>query len=187
MIFSKLGRSISRSRGLLYGGGVRSARLLAPPAFEVSEVESGLGFLRRHFASLSARKGLVNNDLTGVFANPRILRFFSDEAPKKKNYENYFPKDAKQTQSDKFCLSLWELDFWTKHERVRLHDWKGTAKSFSRHDTCQGCLSLSFYFHLFQTVFYNVIENNSERQLWHVSWCENDFAVHVNDQIFPVK
>ncbi|KFK32242.1 hypothetical protein AALP_AA6G216200 [Arabis alpina] len=97
MIFSKLGRSISRSRGLLYGGGVRSARLLAPPALEVSEVESGLGFLRRHFASLSARKGLVNNDLTGVFANPRIRRFFSDEAPKKKNYENYFPKDAKQT------------------------------------------------------------------------------------------
>lgn len=67
---------------------MRSARLLAPPALEaasVNQVESGLGFLRRHFASLAARKGLISNDLTGVFANPRIRRFFSDEAPKKKS------------------------------------------------------------------------------------------------------
>ncbi|KAJ4903207.1 ATP-dependent zinc metalloprotease FTSH 3 [Raphanus sativus] len=99
MIFSKLGRSsASRSRGLLYGGGVRSARLLAPPpAIEANEVEGGLGFLRRHFNSLSARKGLVNNsDLIGAFANPRLRRFFSDQAPKKKNYENYFPKATKE-------------------------------------------------------------------------------------------
>ncbi|KAL1217169.1 ATP-dependent zinc metalloprotease FTSH 3 [Cardamine amara subsp. amara] len=104
MIFSKLGRSISRSRGFLYGNGVRSAivnevRQLASPALEaasVNQVEGGLGFLRRHFASLASRKGLVNNDLTGVFANPRLRRFFSDEAPKKKNYENYYPKDTKQ-------------------------------------------------------------------------------------------
>ncbi|CAF1863873.1 ATP-dependent zinc metalloprotease FTSH 3, mitochondrial [Brassica napus] len=98
MIFSKLGRSsVSRSRGFLYGGGVRSARLLASPAFEANEVEGGLGFLRRHFNSLSARKGLVNNsDLVGAFANPILRRFFSDEAPKKKNYETYFPKATKE-------------------------------------------------------------------------------------------
>ncbi|CAH2060188.1 unnamed protein product [Thlaspi arvense] len=99
MIFSKLGRSITRSKGFLYGGGVRSARLLAPPAIEaasVNQVEGGLGFLRRHFASLTARKGFISSDLTGVFANPRLRRFFSDEAPKKKNYENYVPKDTKQ-------------------------------------------------------------------------------------------
>ncbi|RID66615.1 hypothetical protein BRARA_D01742 [Brassica rapa] len=98
MIFSKLGRSsVSRSRCFLYGGGVRSARLLAPPAIEANEVEGGLGFLRRHFNSLSARKGLVNNsDLIGAFANPILRRFFSDEAPKKKNYENYFPKATKE-------------------------------------------------------------------------------------------
>ncbi|CAN8315218.1 unnamed protein product [Cochlearia groenlandica] len=101
MIFSKLGRSVSRSKGLLYGGGVRSARLISPPSLDaaaaaVNQVESGLGFLRRHFASLASRKVLVNNDLIGVFANPKIRRFFSDETPKKKNYENYFPKDTKQ-------------------------------------------------------------------------------------------
>ncbi|CAH8282428.1 unnamed protein product [Eruca vesicaria subsp. sativa] len=99
MIFSKLARSsISRSRGFLYGGGVRSTRLLAPSAaIEGAEVETGLGFLRRHFNSLASRKGLVNgNDLIGAFANPRLRRFFSDEAPKKKNYENYFPKATKE-------------------------------------------------------------------------------------------
>lgn len=52
--------------------------------------------MSRHFASLTGRKGLVDNDLIGVFANPRLRRFFSDEAPKKKNYENYFPKAPKQ-------------------------------------------------------------------------------------------
>ncbi|CAH8357035.1 unnamed protein product [Eruca vesicaria subsp. sativa] len=103
MFFSKLGRSsISRSRGFLYGGGgVRSARLIPPPGIEaaasVNQVEGGgLGFLSRHFASLTGRKGLVGDDLIGVFANPRLRRFFSDEAPKKKNYENYFPKEPKQ-------------------------------------------------------------------------------------------
>ncbi|KAF8102736.1 hypothetical protein N665_0196s0029 [Sinapis alba] len=101
MFFSKLGRSsVSRSRGFVYGGGVRSARLLAPPTIEsasLNQVEGGgLGFLSRHFASLTGRKGLVDNDLIGGFANPRLRRFFSDEAPKKKNYENYFPKAPKQ-------------------------------------------------------------------------------------------
>ncbi|KAG2327501.1 hypothetical protein Bca52824_010229 [Brassica carinata] len=99
MFFSKLGRSsVSRSRGFLYGGGgVRSARLIAPPAASVNQVEGGgLGLLSRHFASLTGRKGLVGDDLIGVFANPRLRRFFSDEAPKKKNYENYFPKAPKQ-------------------------------------------------------------------------------------------
>jgi AFG3 family protein len=89
IFFSKLNRSISRSKGFLYGGGVRSAaRLLTSPGLEaasVNEVEGGLGFIRRHFASLASRKGLVNNDLIGVFANPRLRRFFSDEAPKKKS------------------------------------------------------------------------------------------------------
>ncbi|KAJ4891238.1 ATP-dependent zinc metalloprotease FTSH 3 [Raphanus sativus] len=101
MFFSKLGRSsISRTRGFLYGGGgggVRSGRLIAPPPTSVNQAEGGgLGLLSRHFASLTGRKGLVDNDLIGVFANPRLRRFFSDEAPKKKNYENYFPKAPKQ-------------------------------------------------------------------------------------------
>ncbi|XP_010542637.1 PREDICTED: ATP-dependent zinc metalloprotease FTSH 10, mitochondrial-like [Tarenaya hassleriana] len=110
MIFSKLARSVarsSRSRGSLYGGGVRSAILsegkLQPlPGLEaaVNRVDGGLGFLRQQFASLAARKGLIGGDLSGVLANPRIRRFFSSEAPKKKNYENYYPKETKRTSKN---------------------------------------------------------------------------------------
>lgn len=60
---------------------MRSLRLIGPPANQ----GGGLGFLSRHFASLTGRKGLLDNDLIGVFANPRLGRFFSDEAPKKKS------------------------------------------------------------------------------------------------------
>ncbi|KAG2308524.1 hypothetical protein Bca52824_028272 [Brassica carinata] len=123
MIFSKLGRSsVSRSRGFLYGGGVRSTRLLSPPAIEAAsenQVEGGLGFLRRHFNSLSARKGLVNNsDLIGPFANPRLRRFFSDEAPKKKNYENYFPKATKEKAKSDHKSDSKEGSDKNEHESV---------------------------------------------------------------------
>lgn len=107
MIFSKLARSValsSRSRGSLYGGVVRSAILsegklqpLLGVEAAVTQVDGGLGFLRQQFASLAARKGLIASDLSGVLAYPRIRRFFSSEAPKKKNYENYYPKETKQT------------------------------------------------------------------------------------------
>ncbi|KAG7653421.1 Peptidase M41-like [Arabidopsis suecica] len=110
MIFSKLGSSLarsSRSKGLVYGGGVRSAilnqgRLRAPQNLEaaVNQVDGGLGFLRRHFASLAARKGLDTGDLSRVFANPRLRRFFSSQSPKKKNYENYYPKDSKKASKN---------------------------------------------------------------------------------------
>ncbi|CAH8361306.1 unnamed protein product [Eruca vesicaria subsp. sativa] len=100
MIFSKLARS-SRFKGLVYGRGVRSAilnegRLRAAPSSAVesgaNQLDGGLGFLRRQFSSLAARKGVDAN----VFANPRLRRFFSSQAPKKKNYENYYPKDTKK-------------------------------------------------------------------------------------------
>ncbi|KAL6002700.1 ATP-dependent zinc metalloprotease FTSH 8, mitochondrial [Asimina triloba] len=74
MIFSRLGRSLSRS-----------ARLL-----------------RRFLFASGADKGLfvpkkqVLSDLNAVLANPRIRRFFSSEAPKKKNYENFYPKEKKE-------------------------------------------------------------------------------------------
>jgi len=82
---------------------VRSAvfnqgRLRAPQNLEaaVNQVDGGLGFLRRHFASFAARKGLEAGDLSRAFANPRLRRFFSSQTPKKKNYENYYPKDSKK-------------------------------------------------------------------------------------------
>ncbi|KAH0866599.1 hypothetical protein HID58_083810 [Brassica napus] len=100
-MFSKLARS-ARSKGLvLYGrsGILSEGRKVGAPSGGANQVDGGLGFLRRRFASLAARKGGVDaNDLSRVFANPGLRRFFSSQAPKKKkkNYENYYPKDAKK-------------------------------------------------------------------------------------------
>ncbi|XP_021278866.1 ATP-dependent zinc metalloprotease FTSH 10, mitochondrial-like [Herrania umbratica] len=106
MIFSKLGRSYSRSsrlRNLLYRGGGggstggRSPRLSG----NVDGLNRELGFLRGYLTSIGARKEFCSksylSDLNFVLANPRIRRFFSSEAPKKKNYENFYPKEKKET------------------------------------------------------------------------------------------
>nr|XP_023879568.1 ATP-dependent zinc metalloprotease FTSH 10, mitochondrial-like [Quercus suber]POF23024.1 atp-dependent zinc metalloprotease ftsh 10, mitochondrial [Quercus suber] len=107
MSFSRLGRSLarsSRSRNLLCGGnGGRSAivneALLGVPRVN-DPVDLGLGFLRRYLATLGAHKRFVSkaylSDLNHVLANPRLRRFFSSEAPKKKNYENFYPKEKKE-------------------------------------------------------------------------------------------
>ncbi|KAJ6799112.1 ATP-dependent zinc metalloprotease FTSH 8, mitochondrial-like [Iris pallida] len=92
MIFSRLGRSISRSArsryglsGNLGGHGVRSSELHGDIA--------NLGFLRGYLASVGAGKG---RDWRFLLANPSFKRFFSSELPNKKNYENYYPKGKKE-------------------------------------------------------------------------------------------
>ncbi|XP_050290861.1 ATP-dependent zinc metalloprotease FTSH 10, mitochondrial-like [Quercus robur] len=107
MSFSRLARSLSRSsrsRNLLCGGnGGRSAivneALLGVPRVN-DPVDLGLGFLRRYLATLGAHKRFVSkaylSDLNHVLANPRLRRFFSSEAPKKKNYENFYPNEKKE-------------------------------------------------------------------------------------------
>ncbi|XP_062171411.1 ATP-dependent zinc metalloprotease FTSH 10, mitochondrial-like isoform X1 [Alnus glutinosa] len=115
MIFSRLGRSLSRSsrsKNLLYGGGVgRSVigneGLLGVPGVNayLGRVDGGLGFLRRYLATIGAHKELVSkaclSDLNRVLANPRLRRLFSSEAPKKKNYENFYPKEKKEIPKGK--------------------------------------------------------------------------------------
>ncbi|XVF68808.1 hypothetical protein PTKIN_Ptkin11bG0030700 [Pterospermum kingtungense] len=108
MIFSKLGRSYSRSshsRNLLYrGGGVggTGGRLPSSPRLSgnVDRLIGELGFLCGYLASIGAPKEFTSrayvSDLNFVLANPRIRRFFSSETPKKKNYENFYPKEKKE-------------------------------------------------------------------------------------------
>ncbi|KAJ7947626.1 ATP-dependent zinc metalloprotease FTSH protein [Quillaja saponaria] len=105
MIFSRIGRSSSRSRNLLYGGGRSAAlseALLGVPRLNAYNggIDGGLGFLRGYLASIGTNKGFVSNsylsDLNYVLANPRLRRLFSSESPKKKNYENYHPKEKKE-------------------------------------------------------------------------------------------
>lgn len=72
---------------MLYGrsGILSEGRRVGAPSGGADQVDGGLGFLRRQFASLAARKGGVNaNDLSRVFANPGLRRFFSSQSPKKK-------------------------------------------------------------------------------------------------------
>ncbi|GLT43353.1 hypothetical protein SLA2020_173120 [Shorea laevis] len=104
MIFSKLGRSVSRSsrsRNLLCysGGGRRSVVLPGVDGF-VERISGDLGFLRTYLTSLGAANDFNSkaylSDLNYVLANPRFRRFFSSEAPKKKNYENFHPKEKKE-------------------------------------------------------------------------------------------
>jgi AFG3 family protein len=62
-------------------------------------VERGLGFSKGYLTSAIARNnGFVSNlpDFKSIAANPRFLRLFSSESPKKKNYENFYPKEKKE-------------------------------------------------------------------------------------------
>ncbi|XP_022755801.1 ATP-dependent zinc metalloprotease FTSH 3, mitochondrial-like [Durio zibethinus] len=109
MILSKLRRSYSRSshsRNLLYrggGGGCTGGRSPGLPRLSgnVNRLIGELGFLRGYLASIGAGKEFTSktylSDLSFVLANPKIRRFFSSEAPKKKNYENFHPKEKKET------------------------------------------------------------------------------------------
>ncbi|KAL2898947.1 ATP-dependent zinc metalloprotease FTSH 10 mitochondrial [Bienertia sinuspersici] len=104
MIFSKLGRSFSRSfraknliNGCYKGRPVLVDESVLRSNFNssVNRVDPNLGFLRSYLGSISA----LNKDyLSGinVLANPTLCRFFSSEAPKKKNYENFYPKEKKE-------------------------------------------------------------------------------------------
>jgi len=54
-----------------------------------NQQDANLGFLRRYLASIGAHRKEILSDLNYVLANPRLRRFFSSEAPKKKS--NFFP------------------------------------------------------------------------------------------------
>ncbi|PON68803.1 Spastin [Trema orientale] len=105
MIFSRIGRSFSRSsrsRNLLYGGR-RPATLNENEGFlRVAGVDSylgggdgPLGFCRSYITSIGAPK-VSASDFHYILGNPEFRRLYSSEAPKKKNYENFYPKEKKE-------------------------------------------------------------------------------------------
>ncbi|XAR60629.1 hypothetical protein NMG60_11034080 [Bertholletia excelsa] len=110
MIFSRIGRSLSRSsraRNVINGAkGGRSACAGGACARAsdldrcINRIDEKLGVFRGYLASVGAnRDGLQKvylSDLNLVLANPRLRRFISNEAPKKKNYENFYPKNKKE-------------------------------------------------------------------------------------------
>lgn len=75
------------------GNGGRSAivnqALVGAPRVSDGVDVVGLGFLKRYLATIGAHKRFVSkanlSDFNYVLANPRLRRFFSSEAPKKKS------------------------------------------------------------------------------------------------------
>lgn len=63
---------------------------------QIDRLEGQLTFVRGYLASIGAHKKHNLSDPGFFLANPRLRRFFSDEAPKKKNYENFYPKEKKE-------------------------------------------------------------------------------------------
>ncbi|KAK3442092.1 hypothetical protein EUGRSUZ_B02324 [Eucalyptus grandis] len=95
MIFSRIGRSLSRS-SRSRGASLGTSRLDGA----LGGLDGKLGFVREYLASAGAIKAFSAKSylshLNRVLANPRVHRFFSSEVPKKKNYENFYPKGRKE-------------------------------------------------------------------------------------------
>ncbi|CAH9133889.1 unnamed protein product [Cuscuta epithymum] len=105
MMLSRIGRSLvksSRSRvnpGLVSGGYYPKTKVCDDSVW-IARAEGGVGLARSHLTSIWAVKGTLNkvysSDIASIFANPRLRRFFCSQAPKRKNYENYYPKNRKE-------------------------------------------------------------------------------------------
>ncbi|KAG7960724.1 hypothetical protein I3843_10G138200 [Carya illinoinensis] len=109
MIFSRIGRTLRRSalsssqRHLISSGRtvLPNDSLLASTGNAcISRVDGGLGLVRGYITSVGAGKQLLSNsflsNFNSVLANPRLRRLFSSDAPKKKKFENYYPKEKKE-------------------------------------------------------------------------------------------
>ncbi|CAA2989564.1 ATP-dependent zinc metalloprotease FTSH 10, mitochondrial-like [Olea europaea subsp. europaea] len=109
MMFLRIGRSVYRSSRSVFnkapfsgGNGVELMILneLSPENACIARSRDGLGFMRRYLTSIGAGKLVVNggtlSEFNSVFVNPRLIRLYCNEAPKKRNYENYYPKNKKE-------------------------------------------------------------------------------------------
>ncbi|KAL3628056.1 ATP-dependent zinc metalloprotease FTSH 8, mitochondrial [Castilleja foliolosa] len=111
MIFSRIGSSVTRSRNVINGSSKGRSLLCNKDKFVASDVNDlnrnfnriggNLEFLRGYLTSIGASKRPFSRAFLSDFnhfpANPKIIsRFLSTGAPKKKNYENFYPKEKKE-------------------------------------------------------------------------------------------
>ncbi|XP_022860563.1 ATP-dependent zinc metalloprotease FTSH 10, mitochondrial-like isoform X1 [Olea europaea var. sylvestris] len=117
MIFSTISRSLSRSsrsRNVINEVNRGKALLTNCDLFRtpyvnnfnsIDQSDGKLGFLRGYFAAIGVNKGSFSNnrlsDFNCTVANPGLRRYFSNEAPKKKKYENFYPKEKKEIPKEK--------------------------------------------------------------------------------------
>ncbi|KAL8517554.1 hypothetical protein ACS0TY_015709 [Phlomoides rotata] len=105
-MFSRIGRSVYRSsrttqnKGAFPGShGVRSAELSSRNAFTSCD-NGGLGFLRSYLTSIGAGKH-VSKEFNLVFRSHTLRRLFCSQTPKKRKYENYYPKKTTEIPKEK--------------------------------------------------------------------------------------
>ncbi|XP_073269893.1 ATP-dependent zinc metalloprotease FTSH 3, mitochondrial-like [Primulina huaijiensis] len=114
MIYSRIGRSLSRasrSRNVINGVDNGRSLLLNKEILGAQRVcnsnyignnpfHEKVGFFRGYLATIGAKNGSIPGSYLSnskhFIANSRIRRFFSSDAPKKKNYENFYPKQKKE-------------------------------------------------------------------------------------------
>ncbi|CAK7342848.1 unnamed protein product [Dovyalis caffra] len=113
MMLSRIGRSLSRSaRSKLQKNAITTSNyycnartvllkeLISQSAALENNGAHGLGIVRGYLSYAGAGKQVVSSthlsNLNSILANPRVRRLFCSEAPKKRNYENYFPKHKKE-------------------------------------------------------------------------------------------
>ncbi|KAF2288661.1 hypothetical protein GH714_010071 [Hevea brasiliensis] len=114
MIFSRIGRSLSLSSRSAFQRNViaDNCNVRTVPVKEsifptallenacISLVDGGLGIVRGYLTSAGGGRLLLSKakspNSSTLLVNPRVRLFFSTEAPKKRKYENYYPKDKKE-------------------------------------------------------------------------------------------
>ncbi|CAI9108135.1 OLC1v1007663C1 [Oldenlandia corymbosa var. corymbosa] len=123
MIFSKLSRSASRSsiarnvingsfKGRLLNGGRGDLGLGGSSYMNSSgglDLGGRLGLFWREYLAIAGgtaarsipKASSYVSDFNHALANPRIRRFFCSEAPKKKKFENFYPKKKKENPKQK--------------------------------------------------------------------------------------
>ncbi|KAH9626585.1 hypothetical protein KSS87_005436 [Heliosperma pusillum] len=62
----------------------------------IHKLDSNLGTFRNYIAAIAVNNKGILSDAKYILGNPRLCRFFSSETPKKKNYENFYPKGKKE-------------------------------------------------------------------------------------------
>ncbi|KAG6417563.1 hypothetical protein SASPL_119746 [Salvia splendens] len=110
MINSRIGASLSRSsryRNVINGASKRRSLTCNKESLNgyLNHFEGKLEFLRGYLAAARANKGsnlrASLSDFKYFSGNPGINRFFCSKAPKKKNSENFHPKDKKEIPKKK--------------------------------------------------------------------------------------
>lgn len=101
MIFSRIGRSLARSLRSSKGVSINGRSEFLIESLH-RRVDGNSGVFRAYLAAIEANNTSFDSkvrvsDFNYLVANPRLRRFFSTgESPKKKNYENFYPRDKKE-------------------------------------------------------------------------------------------